>query len=206
MLCRRHLVLLLGPMLACGSAYAASVVEEFTPATAAEGLLFGLTHPLAGVDHLGAIVAIAMIAVMVGASVRLPLVFVLASFAGLRLHGFGVELPLGDELLTGLSTLGFGLALIFGWSCRPVALTTALVAAGLAHGYAYGEHVDAAAVAAFLTSILGLAMVQVAMVVGVFRAGLGWAARRPWGTAELYRTVGGYAVMAGTIALLVASA
>ena len=52
MLCRRHLVLLLGPMLACGSAYAASVVEEFTPATAAEGLLFGLTHPLAGVDHL----------------------------------------------------------------------------------------------------------------------------------------------------------
>jgi urease accessory protein len=206
MLCRRHLVLLLGPMLACGSAYAASVVEEFTPATATEGLLFGLTHPLAGVDHLGAIVAIATIAVMVGASVRLPLVFVLASFAGLRLHGFGVELPLGDELLTGLSTLGFGLALIFGWSCRPVALTTTLVAAGLAHGYAYGEHVDAAAVAAFLTSILGLAMVQVAMVVGVFRAGLGWAARRPWGTAELYRTVGGYAVMAGTIALLVASA
>jgi urease accessory protein len=206
MLCRRHLVLLLGPMLACGSAYAASVVEEFTPATAAEGLLFGLTHPLAGVDHLGAITAIATIAVMVGASVRLPLVFVLASFAGLRLHGLGVELPLGNELLTGLSTLGFGLALIFGWSCRPVALTTTLVAAGLAHGYAYGEHVDAAAVAAFLTSILGLAMVQVAMVVGVFRAGLGWAARRPWGTAELYRTVGGYAVMAGTIALLVASA
>jgi urease accessory protein len=206
MLCRRHLVLLLGPMLACGSAYAASVVEEFTPATATEGLLFGLTHPLAGVDHLGAITAIATIAVMVGASVRLPLVFVLASFAGLRLHGLRVELPLGDELLTGLSTLGFGLALIFGWSCRPVALTTALVAAGLAHGYAYGEHVDAAAVAAFLTSILGLAMVQVAMVVGVFRAGLGWAARRPWGTAELYRTVGGYAVMAGTIALLVASA
>ena len=206
MLCRRHLVLLLGPMLGCGSAYAASGVEEFTPATADEGLLFGLTHPLAGVDHLGAIVAIATIAVMVGASIRLPLVFVLASFAGLRLHGLGGELPLGNELLTGLSAVGFGLALIFGWSCRPVALTTALVAAGLAHGYAYGEHVDAAVVAAFLTSILGLAMVQVAMVVGVFRAGLGWAARRPWGTAKLYRTVGGYAVMAGTIALLVASA
>lgn len=206
MLCRRHLVLLLGPMLGCGSAHAASVVEEFTPATAAEGLLFGLTHPLAGVDHLGAIVAIATIAVMVGASIRLPLVFVLASFAGLRLHGLGVELPLGDELLTGLSAVGFGLALIFGWSCRPVALATALVAAGLAHGYAYGEHVDAAVVAAFLTSILGLAMVQVAMVVGVFRAGLGWAARRPRGTAELYRRVGGYAVAAGTITLLVASA
>jgi urease accessory protein len=164
------------------------------------------SHNTSPEHALGAITAIATIAVMVGASVRLPLVFVLASFAGLRLHGLGVELPLGDELLTGLSTLGFGLALIFGWSCRPVALTTALVAAGLAHGYAYGEHVDAAVVAAFLASMLGLAMVQVAMVVGVFRAGLGWAARRPWGTAELYRTVGGYAVMAGTIALLVASA
>ncbi len=200
-----HLTFLLGLVLACGSTYAAGLVEGFTPVTVTEGLLFGLTHPLTGIDHLGAIVAAATVGAMLGCSVRLPLLFVLASFVGVRLHGLGVELPLTDELLTGLSAWGLGLVLIFGWLRSPAALGAPLLAAGLAHGYAYGEHIAATAAATFLGAVVGLAVVQVTMVVGVFRAGLGCAAWQPGRAASLYRTVGGYSVMTGTVALLLAS-
>jgi urease accessory protein len=201
---RCHLGFLLGLALAFGSASAAGLVEGFTPTTAADGLLFGLTHPLTGIDHLGAIVAVATVAAMLGRSVRLPLLIVPASLAGIRLHGFGAELPLA-ELATALSAFSFGLVLVFGWSCSPAALVAPLLAAGLAHGYAYGEHVAATAVATFLSAVLGLAVVQVAMVVGVFRTGLGCAAWPPARAADLYRTVGGYSVMTGTLALLLGS-
>ncbi len=50
---RCHLTFLLGLVLACGSTYAAGLLEGFTPVTVTEGLLFGLTHPLTGSDHLG---------------------------------------------------------------------------------------------------------------------------------------------------------
>jgi urease accessory protein len=200
-----HLIFLLGLVLACGSAYAAGLVEAFTPTTVIEGLLFGLTHPLTGIDHLGAIAAMVMLAVMIGSSLRLPLLYVLASLAGIRLHGFGIELPVATELLTGLSGYAFGLVLIVGWSRSYRALAVAMVLAGLAHGYAYGEHVAATAAAALLGAVLGLALVQVAVVVGVFRAGLGCATWQPGRAASLYRTVGGYSVMTGTVALLLAS-
>jgi urease accessory protein len=200
-----HFTFLLGLVLACGSAYAAGLVEAFTPTTAIEGLLFGLTHPVTGIDHLGAIVAIVMVAVMIGSSLRLPLLYVLASFAGVRLHGFGIELPVAAELLTGLSGYAFGLVLIVGWSRSYRALAVAMVLTGLAHGYAYGEHVAATAAAAILGAVVGLAVVQVTMVVGIVRTGLRCAAWQPGRAASLYRTVGGYSVMTGTVALLLAS-
>jgi urease accessory protein len=200
-----HLTFLLGLVLAFGSIYAAGLVEGFTPTTVIEGLLFGLTHPLTGIDHLGAIVAMVTVAVMIGGSVRLPLLYVLASFVGIRLHGFGIVLPVAAELLTGLSGYAFGLVLIVGWSRSYRALAVVMVLAGLAHGYAYGEHVAATAAAALLGAVLGLALVQVVMVVGVFRAGLRCAAWQPGRAASLYRTVGGYSVMTGTVALLLAS-
>jgi urease accessory protein len=201
---RCYLAFLLGLVLACGSTWAAGLVEGFTPVTATEGLLFGLTHPVTGIDHLGAIIAAATVAAMLGCSVRLPLLFVPASFVGIRLHGFGIELPL-PELMTALSAYGFGLVLVFSWLRSPAALSAPLLAAGLAHGYAYGEHVAATATATFLGAILGLGVVQCAMVVGVFRTGFGCATRQPARAADLYRTVGGYSVMMGTIALLLAS-
>jgi urease accessory protein len=202
---RCRLAFVLGLALACASAYAAGLVEAFVPATAAEGLLFGLTHPLTGVDHTGALVAVATLAAMLGRPVRVPLLVVPASLAGVRLYELGVELPLADELLTGLSAWGFGLALVLGRPCPPAMLTALLLAAGLAHGYAYGEHVAASSSATFLAAVVGLAAAQATMVVGVFRAGLGCAVG-PAGMAELGRAVGGYGVMTGTIALLLASA
>jgi urease accessory protein len=170
-----------------------------------EGLLFGLAYPLTGIDHLGGAAAAAAAAAMSGGSVRLPLLFGLASLAGVRLRGFGVDVPLA-ELLTALFVFGSGVLLVSGRSGPAAALVVAFGVAGLAHGCAYGEHIETAAAGAFLAAIVGLAVVQVAVVAGVIHVGHEYAARGPAPAAGFGRRVGGYVVMAGTIALLSALA
>lgn len=145
-----------GLPLACGPAHGGSLVAGFTPATAAEGLFFGLAHPVSALDHLGALVGVATIAVVAGASFRLPLLFVLASLAGVRLHGFGAGVPLVGPLMA-LSVLACGLVLVLGWSMPRVLLAAGLAAAGVVHGSAYGEHVAGTGAATFLAALLGLA-------------------------------------------------
>jgi len=181
------------------------VIGTSSPATVVEELLFGLAHPLTGIDHLGGIAAAAAAAAMSGGSVRLPLLFGLASLAGVRLRGLSVDVPLA-ELLTALSVFGSGVLLVSGRSGPTAALATTFGVAGLAHGCTYGEHIATAATGTFLAAVLGLAVVQVAVVAGVHHVWRGYAAREPATADGFGRKVGGYIVMAGTIALLSALA
>jgi urease accessory protein len=126
---------------------AASSFAALTPSLAlahsggdhAHGLLSGLEHPILGLDHLLAMVAVGMIAVRSGGRGRLvvPLSFVLAMVAGALLGMAGAGLP---SLETGiaLSLVVFG-AILGLVRPMPLAAAAALTALfGVFHGNAHG--------------------------------------------------------------------
>lgn len=103
------------------------------------GFVAGLLHPVGGLDHLAAMVAVGLWAGLVGGTRRWlwPAAFVAAMVAGAAFGWFSLPLP-GTETVIAASVAVFGSAIAAGWAPR-VALGAALVAAfGLAHGFAHG--------------------------------------------------------------------
>lgn len=101
--------------------------------------LSGLTHPLLGVDHLLAMVAVGLWAALAGgrAMLVLPLAFLAAMLAG-GLAGAGAqELPVMEPMiLASVIVLGAAVALALS---LPLWVSAALVAVfGAAHGFAHG--------------------------------------------------------------------
>jgi urease accessory protein len=126
------------------------------------GLAAGLAHPLLGVDHLAAMVAVGVLAARSPGAARLavPAAFVVAMLAGALAAMAGVALPAVETgIALSLVVLGAGVAL-----ARPVplALTVPLVTAfGLVHGAAHGLEAPvagdgAAWVAGFLATTAAL--------------------------------------------------
>lgn len=112
----------------------------------AGGLLSGLIHPVKGLDHLVAMIAVGLW----GAQLRqpaiwllpitFPLVMALGGLAGLA----GLPLP-GLEIGIAVSAIALGLAVGFAWRA-PLWLAGLLVALfALFHGYAHGRELPQAA-------------------------------------------------------------
>ncbi|MCB1549491.1 MAG: HupE/UreJ family protein [Hyphomicrobiaceae bacterium] len=161
----------LGTMLLAGPAWAHHAMGGEVPGTFAEGLLSGLAHPVIGLDHLAFILAVGLIAASLGAGLRLPALFVIASMLGVGVHVAGFGLPLA-ELLVAVSVVAAGAWLlsrrtsVMSWIALPALL------AGLVHGYAYGESIVGSEQAPLVAYLLGLALVQL-----VIAAATMWAAR-----------------------------
>jgi len=137
-----------------------------TPTTFAEGLLSGLGHPIIGPDHLAFLIA-AGVAVGVGRLVlSLPIVFVIAMIAGVALRVFGVAVA-GAEIAVGLSVLLIGFLIARGRPLAAVVWVVLFATAGLFHGYAYGEAIVVSEAAPLGAYLIGLAVVQAALTVGV---------------------------------------
>ncbi len=103
------------------------------------GLAAGLNHPLAGLDHLLAMVAVGLLAARSGdrqALWALPASFMGAMLIGSLLATTGLHLPLVEgAIAASVMVLGLMLAVAtaprLGWSCLIVALCALL------HGYAH---------------------------------------------------------------------
>jgi len=103
------------------------------------GLVPGFMHPLTGADHLLVMVAVGILAVMLGGRALrvLPLTFlaVMALGAGLGINGVGLPLV---EMVIALSVVVMGLAVASPRKC-PMGAATAMVATfALYHGHAHG--------------------------------------------------------------------
>lgn len=131
-------VLVAGLVLAAAPALAHTGHGETT------GFVSGLLHPLAGLDHLAAMVAIGLWAGLAGGR-RVwawPACFVAAMLAGALVGWQAVALS-GLEIAIAVSVLALGMIVAAGWRA-PIALGLALIAAfGLAHGYAHGAEAPA---------------------------------------------------------------
>jgi urease accessory protein len=121
------------------------------------GFAAGALHPLGGLDHLAAMLAVGLWAGLTGGRARwvLPAGFVVGMAAGLALGAAGVALPMVEPgILASVLALAACVALAVR-PTRPLALATALVAGfGLVHGHAHGAEASGAALLPFTAGVL----------------------------------------------------
>lgn len=148
--------------LAAGPAFAHHVMGGQMPASFSDGFLSGLGHPIIGLDHFAAVVAVGCLAAAHRSGWALALGFVVAMMAGLAVHVQGLSVP-GTEALVALTVIALG-ALMLRRAALPAAPALAIfVLAGLLHGYALGESIYGAERTPLYAYLFGLAMIQSAM-------------------------------------------
>jgi len=163
--CRTSL-LAIPALLIATPAWAHHVMGGRLPSTFLEGLLSGLGHPVLGPEHLGFLIAVAVVVGACGLSLALPALFIVAMAMGVSAHVAGFALP-AAEIVVALSTLLAG-CLIMAGRMLPTAAWGALFAvAGFFHGYAFGESIYGAETAPLAAYLIGLVAVQSALAVGI---------------------------------------
>jgi urease accessory protein len=116
----------------------------------AAGLLAGLAHPVSGLDHVLAMIAVGLWGAVLGAPAIwvLPVAFPLVMAVGGLLGLLGIPLP-GVELGIALSAVVLG-GMVLAEARPPLALAAAVVAFfAIFHGHAHGTEVAAGTSALF---------------------------------------------------------
>lgn len=174
----------------------AGAAQSHTGLGGTEGLAHGLAHPLGGLDHVLAMMAVGAIAAQLGGRAvwSVPLAFLSLMAVGAMLAIGGVGLPL-VEVGIGTSVVVFGL-LLASPAWLPAGFAAALVGGfALFHGHAHGSEMQEGA--------SGLAygagfLLATAVLHGV---GLGFGTIllrvRPTVGIAAVRTVGGAVALAG---------
>lgn len=190
--------------VALPAAQAHHAMDGQMPATLAQGLLSGLAHPVIELDHflflLGAAVAVAAARLPLQLARGALLVFAAAGLAGTVMHVRGIDLPAAEAGVALTLLLGAAALLRPQWPALPAVGLAA--AAGLLHGYAYGESIVGAEPRPLAAYLLGLALVQAALLVGVHTACRHLAAWRPALLTGLRRGLALLLGLVGTWALL----
>ena len=99
----------------------------------------GLMHPIGGVDHLAAMVAVGLWAGLVGGPRRWlwPAAFVAAMVAGAALGWASLPLA-GVEALIAAILLALGVTIALGWTPAVASGGLMIAGFGIAHGFAHG--------------------------------------------------------------------
>jgi urease accessory protein len=129
------------------------------PATFGEGILSGLGHPIIGIDHFAAVVAVGCLAAAHRHAVMLAIGFVIAMMCGVIIHLQAVAMPAGEMLVAG-SVVLLGCMLLLRRDLSVSGALALFVFVGLIHGYALGESIYGAERAPLAAYLLGLAIIQ----------------------------------------------
>ena len=144
-------------------AFAHHLMGGRTAATFGEGILSGLGHPVIGLDHFAAVVAVGCLAAAHRAASALAVAFVLAMMAGVALHLHGATVP-GAEILVALSVIALGTLMLHHRQMSAGAALVLFAMVGVIHGYALGELIYGAEPTPLYGYLLGLALIQGAIV------------------------------------------
>jgi urease accessory protein len=150
-------------------AFAHHVMGGALPQTFLQGLLSGLGHPIIGIDHLAAIVAVGCLAAREPGSVLLVIGFVVANGLGAAAHLHLGAVPAG-EILAALSVMALGVVLVAGRPLSHPVLIGLFVVSGFLHGYALGESIVGAEPQPLAAYFAGLAIIQSAIGIGAMLA------------------------------------
>ncbi|WP_246662995.1 HupE/UreJ family protein [Pseudolabrys sp. FHR47] len=153
------LTTLLAALAAAQPAFAHHVMDGAMPVTLAQGLLSGLGHPIIGLDHFAAVVAVGCIASLHGAGARLVVGYVVTMMAGVAVQLMGAGLP-GAELWVAASVIALGLVLASRRDLGTLAAFAVFAVVGLLHGYALGESIYGAEQTPLIAYLAGLAIIQ----------------------------------------------
>lgn len=104
------------------------------------GILSGITHPLFGLDHLLAMVAVGVISTQMGGKAiwKVPATFVLFMVIGGFLAILGLGLP-GVEIGIALSVLVLGVVIAFSKKIPGIWAIVFVALFAIFHGHAHGE-------------------------------------------------------------------
>jgi urease accessory protein len=150
-------------------ALAHHVMGGHVPVTFADGLLSGLAHPIIGLDHFAAVVAVACLASAHRAGSLLVVSFVVAMIAGVAIHVRGATLP-AAEIIVALSVVLLGAVLLRNRSLHTGAALALFIAVGLTHGYALGESIYGSESSPLVAYFIGLVAIQGAVALSVMFA------------------------------------
>ncbi len=107
------------------------------------GLLSGAVHPLTGMDHFIAMVAVGILSVQKGGSLKAPLVFIGFMVIGSLLAFMNFRIP-GVEMGIAMSLLVLGAAIASSMRAIPAVLSLGIIAVfAMFHGHAHGEEIPA---------------------------------------------------------------
>jgi urease accessory protein len=187
-------------LLAAGtsSAHAHHVMDYATPATALEGLLSGLGHPVIGVDHLLFIAGAGVLAARFKRGYLLPLVFVVASVAVAGMRYLGVDVRL-DELWIAGSLVVLGAIMLAAREPAGGVVAGLFLVTGALHGYALAEAIVGAERTPLFAYLAGLTLIQCAIALSAWWIATWLAAHRP--QVPLQRLVGAAVGAAGLVFL-----
>ena len=148
------------------AAFAHHPLGGMTPQTALHGFLSGVGHPVIGFDHLAFVIGVGLIAAFHRARLIMPAAFVAGTVGGTVLILAAVTLPLAEFFITASVMVAGGFAMRGKVTdIRPAAVLAA--AAGLFHGWAYGEAVVGAETTPIIAYLIGFGFIQMAIAMGV---------------------------------------
>ncbi|MBT9317850.1 HupE/UreJ family protein [Leptothoe spongobia] len=164
------LLVLMGMLSLAAPAFAHHPLGGRLPANAFEGLMSGMGHPIIGLDHLAFVIAAGLIAATRPKGVVIPIMFVLASMAGTVIHLMSFDLP-APELVVSASVLAFGVILAMGDRLSLLTVALLATAAGIFHGFAYGEGIFGAEPTPMVAYLIGFTAIQ--MVIALLFSAIG---------------------------------
>ena len=185
-------------LLAAGasSAHAHHAMDYATPATALEGLLSGLGHPVIGIDHLLFIVGAGVLAARFKRGYLLPLVFVVASVAVAGMRYLGVDVGL-DELWIAGSLVVLGALMLAAREPAGGVVAGLFLVTGALHGYALAEAIVGAERTPLVAYLAGLTLIQSAIALAAWWIAAWLATHRP--RVPFQRLVGAAVAAAGLV-------
>lgn len=177
-------------------AHAHHVMDYAMPATALEGLLSGLGHPVIGIDHLLFIAGAGVLAARMRRGHLLPLVFVVASVAVAGMRYLGVDVGL-DELWIAGSLVVLGAIMLAARGPAGGVVAGLFLATGALHGYALAEAIVGAERTPLVAYLVGLTLIQCTIALGAWWVATWLATHRP--RVPLQRLVGAAVGITGLV-------
>lgn len=185
---------------AAAAVFLASPALAHTGVAPMQGFVDGFAHPLGGLDHLLAMVAVGLLAAQFGGRALwlVPAAFVTAMMGGFGLAVAGFGLPL-VEFAIALSVVLFGVAVAFRPGLSVPGVMALVAAFAIFHGHAHGAEMPDGATGLAYAAGFGLAtgllhLAGIALGLGIGRAG----------ASQAIRVAGGGVALAGIVLLAAA--
>ena len=171
--------------------------------TLVNGFLSGIGHPVIGLDHLAAVLAVGLIAARFSrGGAPLPLAWLAAMALGVGVHLGAIEIPYGEALVA-LSIVALGMVAALR-PTLPQNLVAGLFAiGGFVHGFALGESIVGAEPTPLAAYLLGLVAIQSLVAGGAFLTARRLGTHSEAGAARL-RYAGVAIALVGAAALAMA--
>lgn len=187
-------------VFAADPAWAHHAMDGVTPTTFWHGLLSGLGHPVIGLDHLAAVIAVGCLAATQPKGALPVAGYVIATVIGAAAHIGEATVP-NAEIFVALSVVALGLIVFRRAPLRRDLAFALFAAAGLINGYALGESIAGAERTPILAYFIGLAVIQTAIALAIM-FGVRMLTTREAVQLLAMRVIGAFAVGAGAAVLL----